>query len=78
MKNHSKGILLILLLAVFCKGQSVDPTYSYTDFMRQFGRNYTGDEKAQHEAIFNSNYAEMQRLKAEGKDLEVNDFMDWN
>lgn len=45
--------------------------------MMQFGRNYTGDEKSEHERIFNQNYAQLLELIKSGKDVEVNNFLDW-
>lgn len=46
--------------------------------MRQFGRNYTGKEKFQHELIFNKNYNQYIHDLKDGKDVVVNNFMDWN
>ena len=69
--------LVITLLVICTLADEFDPDYSYSDFMRQFNRNYQGNEKAAHEAAFKKNYAELLRLKREGKDVAINDRLDW-
>lgn len=56
--------LLIVLLAVCALADEVDPNYGYSDFMRQYGRTYTGEERAAHEKIFNRKYAELLKLRS--------------
>lgn len=46
--------------------------------MQQFGRTYEGEEKLQHEHIFNINYADLIKRQNEGEDMAINDFLDWN
>lgn len=70
-------VLLNTLLIVFALGDEFDPYYTYTDFNRTYPRTYTGDEWAMHEAAFIKNYAELVKLKNEGKDVAINDHLDW-
>ena len=70
--------VFVLVLFVSCAiAVELDPNYSYDDFMKQFNRNYQGWEKALHEKIFKEQYAELLKLKAQGHDVVVNDFLDW-
>lgn len=54
---NSKIHIIVLSLIVLSVRQSlseeIDPNYNYATFMVQFGRTYTGEEKDQHEQIFN-------------------------
>lgn len=38
-------VTLIVLFACSSESQITDPNYTYDDFVRQFGRNYTGIER---------------------------------
>ena len=79
--NFSNSVILlslITLLVRFSSSLPLDHNYNYDTFMVQFGRTYIGEEKKQHEKIFNKNFAEFLRLKDNGKDVEVSTFMDWN
>lgn len=58
--------------------QNIDPNYNFETFMRQFDRTYTGAEKDKHEIIFNKNYQKLKDLVANGEDLVVNNFLDWD
>ena len=69
--------IIIIFLAICAVADEVDPSYNYDDFMRQFDRTYKGEEKNIHEKIFNEKYAQLLKLKAEGHQLAVNDFLDW-
>lgn len=44
--------------------------------MKNYSRTYEGKEKADHEAAFKTNFAELLRLKKEGKDVAINDRLD--
>ena len=47
-------VLSLIMLAVRQSlSEDIDPNYNYATFMVQFGRTYTGEEKDQHEKIFN-------------------------
>ncbi len=70
-------VFLIVLLAACTLADEVDPNYSYNDFMRQYNRTYTGEERAIHEQIFNRKYAELLKLRSQGHELAVNQFLDW-
>jgi hypothetical protein len=60
MKKTSFFVTVIVLsLISFTFGAQIDPQYNYESFMIQFGRTYTGEEKSQHEKIFNENYAQL-------------------
>ena len=78
--KYSTFILAIsmLSLAFLSSGFQIDPNYNYDTFMSQFGRTYEGEEKLQHEKIFNEKYAQLLKLVEEGQDLVVNNMMDWN
>lgn len=59
-----KLLKIYVLGAVFltffcCLTTHIDENYNYDTFMMQFARNYTGEEKDEHEKIFNKNYAEL-------------------
>lgn len=69
--------LVIAALAICTLADDFDPEYSHSDFMRQSNRNYQGNEKAAREAAFKKNYAELLRLKRLGKDVAINNFLDW-
>lgn len=69
--------LLIVLLAVSALSDQVDPDYTYDDFMRQFNRTYTGEEKAIHEKAFYKNYADLLARQLNGENAMVNKFLDW-
>lgn len=69
--------LFILTLISYSVCDSIDPNYSYDDFMRHFNRTYTGAEKAMHEEIFKQNYDELIRKINNGEDVKVNNFLDW-
>lgn len=71
-------ITLLLVILAVSAATDIDPNYTYADFMRQFGRTYDGDERTQHEQIFNSNYASLLLENLNGAGLVVNQFMDWN
>lgn len=70
-------VLFSTLLIVFALGDDFNPYYTYADFNRTYPRTYTGDEWAKHEAAFIKNYVELVRLKKEGKDVTINDRLDW-
>ena len=70
-------IILGLLLACICiNAVELDPNYSCEDFMRQFGRTYTGEEKDYRCGIFEQNYRKLLIMAAEGKDVQVTQFLD--
>ena len=70
-------IILGLLLACICiNAVKLDPNYSCEDFMRQFGRTYTGEEKDYRCGIFEQNYRKLLIMAAEGKDVAVTQFLD--
>jgi hypothetical protein len=56
-------ILLVTIIVISALGDEFDPDYSYSDFERQYKRNYQGSERAVHEAAFKKNYAELLKLK---------------
>ena len=70
-------VLLIVLLTVSTLADEVDPDYTYEDFMRQFNRTYTGEEKAIHEKAFYINYADLLARQLRGENAVVNKFLDW-
>ena len=49
-------ICLALCLLQTAQSDPFDPSYSYDQFMVHFKRNYVGEEKLNHEMIFNINY----------------------
>ena len=70
-------VLLIVLLTVSALADEVDPDYTYEDFMRQYNRTYTGEEKAIHEKAFYKNYADLLARQLRGENAVVNKFLDW-
>ena len=75
----SKALLMLLLtLLAAAQALDIDPDYDYDSYCEQFDRNYTGAEYDHHKAMFNQNYTEMLQLIAEGHDLQVTNFTDWN
>lgn len=77
---------MIKFLKIFClaflvaKCVDVDPTYTFSDYVRQFRKNYSADEYKLRESIFNTNF---QRILEKAKDktktyeVSVNKFTDW-
>lgn len=70
-------ILLITILSICVLADEFDPDYSYSDFERQYKRNYQGSDRALHEAAFKKNYAELLKLKKEGVDVAISERLDW-
>lgn len=63
MRIQIISIVLMMFLSSALT-DSIDPSYNYARFMSQYDRNYTGQEKFDHEQIFNQNYAELlQRMR---------------
>lgn len=73
-KIYKFDIVEIFVLFIVCNcAYETDKHYTYDNFMINFGRNYTGPERDNHQAIFNKNYAQLKRKnKYEVIDLEVN------
>ena len=71
-------IFAIALIILPTFQEQYDQNYNYDTFYIQFNRNYEGEERADHEAIFNQRYAEIQELRKQGHDVIVNEFTDWN
>lgn len=81
MAKNSKTLLVLalcLVLSLAQNKQAIDPLYNYDNFVVQYNRTYEGEEKAQHKAIFDKNYATLLKMRADGVDVEVSDFLDWN
>lgn len=70
-------VLLLALCVTAVLGEDFDPTFSHGDFMRNFNKTYQDHERAAHEAAFRNNYAELLRLHGEGRDVAVNERLDW-
>ena len=70
-------VLLVVLLAAISLAEDFDPYFSYSDFTRNFPRDYAGENWTIHEAAFNKNYADLIKLHNEGKDVAINDRLDW-
>ena len=75
--QENLSILITMLIVVAALGQDFDPNFTYADFNRTFPRSYQGEEWDIHEAAFKKNYAELLRLHSEGKDVAVNEKLDW-
>lgn len=73
-------IILFLLLFTLVQSATVDPNYSFADYVRQFGKVYPDEEYAKREAIFNSNFKKIldkQKEAACTYTVQVNKFTDW-
>ena len=72
----NKIILGLLLVCICINAVELDPKYSCEDFMAQFKRTYTGEEKEYRCGIFEQNYRRLLVMAAEGKDVQVTQFLD--
>ena len=70
------AILLCFVLAVTTQG--IDPDYDYEDFCAWTQCPYEGDEYEAHKAIFEENYAKLLARIANGEDVQISKFLDWN
>lgn len=75
----STQVLLVILLATttFSQLDPFDPGYTYYDYNRTYPQPYTGADWDLHEAAFNKTYAELVKLRNEGKPVEINDKVAW-
>lgn len=81
MKLNFQRFVFIFAIALIIPPvfqQQFDESYNYDTFYIQFNRKYVGQERADHEAIFNQKFAEIQKLRKQGHDVIVNEYTDWN
>lgn len=73
--SGKKNYLLIILMIVTPLALSLDPSYTFDQFMVDFERNYTPEQKAIHKTIFDANYASFSTLKSKAMMLLSTDFL---
>lgn len=77
-------LVIFLFLSAFTIGlansATVNPDYTFSDYVRQFSKVYSDEEYAKREGIFNANFKKIlnkQKDSTISYTVEVNKFTDW-